>query len=482
MKEKSLKRNYLYNVIYKVANVIIPFITAPYIARVLGADGVGKVSYTESVVSYFVLFATMGIPIFGQREISYVQDKTEERSIVFWNTFVLQFVISLIISLVYFAFSYIWGGNLYYIFALNIFAVMFDISWFFQGIEEFGKLVLRSILVRIVNVIFLFCFVKTKNDLTIYAVGIALFPLLGNLSLWKYLRRYINRPTIKNLNPFGNIKTVLSLFIPTIAIQIYTVFDKTMIGLITKNDFQNGYYEQATKITKIVISMITAMGAVMIPRVGYYLKNKSNKDVINLIKKGYNFIWFLGIPVFIGMIVVAPNFVPWFFGDGYNEVVILLQILSALVLAICISNMTGYQYLIPTNQQSFLTVSVVVGSIVNFALNLLLINKYQAVGASIASVIAEMAVTICQMYLIRNQLPVWDILKLSKNYCIAGAIMGLITAIISTRIKASIIGTVILVVCGAAIYFLTLFVMKDSFFVNHIRQVYCKVKKQSGND
>ena len=182
------------------------------------------------------------------------------------------------------------------------------------------------------------------------------------------------------------------------------------------------------------------------------------------------------------MIVVAPNFVPWFFGDGYNEVVILLQILSALVLAICISNMTGYQYLIPTNQQSFLTVSVVVGSIVNFALNLLLINKYQAVGASIASVIAEMAVTICQMYLIRNQLPVWDILKLSKNYCIAGAIMGLITAIISTRIKASIIGTVILVVCGAAIYFLTLFVMKDSFFVNHIRQVYCKVKKQSDND
>ena len=477
MKEKSLKRNYLYNLIYKVVNVIIPFITAPYISRVLGADGVGKISYTESVVSYFVLFATMGIPIFGQREISYVQDKEQERSTVFWNTFSLQLVISLIICLIYFAFSYIWGGNLYYIFALNLIAVMFDISWFFQGIEEFGKLVLRSILVRILNAVFLFCFVKTKSDLTIYAVGIALFPLLGSLSLWKYLHRYISRPTLKNLNPFGYIKTVLSLFIPTIAIQIYTVFDKTMIGLITKNDFQNGYYEQATKITKIVISMITAMGAVMIPRVGYYLKNKSNKDVINLINKGYNYIWFLGLPVFVGIIVVAPNFVPWFFGEGYNEVIILLQILSALVLAICISNMTGYQYLIPTNQQSYLTASVVVGTIVNLVLNMILIRKYQAVGASIASVIAEMSVTICQIYLIRKQLPVWDILKLSKNYWIASAVMGLITAMINTRIQASIIGTMVLVACGAAIYFLILFILKDSFFINHSKQAYCKVKK-----
>ena len=223
--KNDVKLNYIYNAAYQVLMLIAPLITAPYLSRVLEPDGVGTVSYVESIVSYFTLFATMGISIYGQREISYVQDDIKKRTVVFWNTKVLGFCTSIAASVVYVIFALLQKeqSTLYLILTLNLVAVFFDITWFFQGMEEFGKTVARNAVVKLLQIAYFFLFIKTKDDMPLYVLGLGLFTALGNLSLWVYLPRYVSKVVWSELRPFCDLRVVWSLFIPTIALQIYNV-------------------------------------------------------------------------------------------------------------------------------------------------------------------------------------------------------------------------------------------------------------------
>lgn len=270
MQRKSVKLNYIYNVGYQILLLVVPMVAAPYLSRVLGPDGTGTASYVESIVAYFVLFATMGITTYGQREISYVQDDAGKRSAVFWNTKILEFISSTVAILLYVIFALLQKENsgLYLLLSLNLAAVFLNVTWFFQGMEEFGKTVTRNAIVKVLQLVYIFLSVRTKDDLPLYVLGLGLFTALGNLSLWAYLPKYISRVPRRELRPFKDIKVVWSLFVPTIAIQIYTVLDKTMIGVITGSSFENGYYEQAIKISKMLLAVVTALGTVMVPRIG----------------------------------------------------------------------------------------------------------------------------------------------------------------------------------------------------------------------
>ena len=244
MGKKSIRRNYIYNVSYQILLILTPVITAPYLSRVLGADGVGIASATEADVSYFVLAATFGIAIFGQREISYVQDDRAKRSRVFWETKLLQILTSLIVLLVYIPFALHQENRiLYLILTMNLLAVTASVTWFFQGMEEFGKIVLRNTVFKIVSILYIFAFVRRPSDLPLYVFGHSFFALSGDVSLWFYLPRYIDRPVIGELKPWKHLKEIVLLFVPSIAIQVYTVMDKTMIKVITRDAFENGYSE-----------------------------------------------------------------------------------------------------------------------------------------------------------------------------------------------------------------------------------------------
>ena len=322
MAQKSIKKNYIYNLTYQILTLITPLITTPYLSRVFGADGIGTCSYIESISSYFVLFATLGLTTFGQRETSYVQDDRKKRSIIFWETNIIELIASTLCIIAYVAFSFMQENkSLYLVLILNLLSVIANISWFFQGMEEFGKIVLRNIIFKIINIIYIFVFVKTQNDIIIYLFGVAFFGLINNLSYWISVPKYIDRPILKELHPAKHIKTVIALFVPTIAIQVYTVLDKTMIGAITKDPFENGYYEQAMKIAKLVLTIITSLGTVMIPRIGYHYSKGDTKIVKEYMYRSYKFVWLCGIPLTLGLIAVSDNFVPWFFGAGYDKVV-----------------------------------------------------------------------------------------------------------------------------------------------------------------
>ena len=476
MSKKSIKINYIYNVCYQMLLVLTPLLTSPYLARVLGADGVGTSSYIESISSYFVLFATMGITTFGQREISYVQEDYDKRTLIFWETKLLNVFTSLIAVLAYLFFArYRQNWKLYLVIVFNILAVLADISWFFQGIEEFKKIVGRNILFKILNITYIFVFIKNREDLIWYMLGHSLNLFLCNVSFWTCLYKYVGKPKWTELKPLRHLKVVISLFIPTVAIQIYTVFDKTMIGIITKNAYENGYYEQAMRIIRIILMVVTSLGTVVIPRIGYHFQKKEIEQVQDLLYKSYRFVWFIGVPLCLGLVGVASNFIPWFLGDGYNEVILLLCVLSFTILAIGISNVTGIQYLVPTNRQNILTKTVLIGAGINFTLNLLLIPDLKSIGAAIASLIAEIVITSVQLFYVRKELSIRKIVVSAFNYVISGSIMLLTISVIGNGFMSTILNTVILVICGGIVYFFVLLILRDAFLIGNIQKILQKI-------
>ena len=255
------------------------------------------------------------------------------------------------------------------------------------------------------------------------------------------------------------------------AIQIYTVLDKTMLGVIGGNSFENGYYEQAMKISKMVLTLVTSLGIVVAPRIGFFYKQEKINEVRELMYNAYRFIWMAWMPLCVGLILVSSNFVPWFFGNGYEKVALLLKILAPLVLAIGFSNATGIQYLIQTQRQNLVTITVVLGAFCNFILNLFLIPVFQSVGASISSVIAEFVVSIVQMLMIRKEISLFRVVIDGSRYFAASGIMAIFLTVLGRNMSASIIHTFILVGCGGLIYVLSLVIMKDSFLITNLELI-----------
>lgn len=476
MSKKSIKRNYVFNVTYQMLILLAPFITMPYISRVLGADGVGLNSYTNSIVTYFVLIAVLGTADYGQREIAYRQDDVKERSLMFWEVFILRGITSLM-SLGMFLFV-TWNSNyrlLYFIQSVNIISVLVDVNWFFQGLEEFGKIVTRNIIVKVLNIAVIFCFVKTNRDLPVYIASITVSILLGNISVWYLLPKYICRIPLREIRPFHNIKHVMQLFLPQIAIQISAVMDKTMLGMITGSEFENGFYEQADRIEKICLTIVSSLGVVMIPRISYIVAKGQKKLLDYYIYRAYRFVWMLALPMTVGLIGIADQFVPWFFGSGYEKTIILIRIFSVLLCIVGLSSVTGVQYFIPSGKQNQFTKSVVFGLAINFCMNMLLIHGYLSIGAAIATVAGEMTVTVSQLIMVRKIFSVKKILRSSTSYLIASVLMFTVLMLVKPLVGITIWGTVILVGIGSLVYFFALLIMKDDMILDGIQ---CFVKKR----
>ncbi len=474
MSKKSIKKNYLYNASYQTLVLLAPLITTPYVSRVLGPDNIGHYSFVKSIVSYFALVAALGITTYGRREVSYVQDNAAELNRRFWETKILQIITSSVVLFVYAIFVAFQSDRaLYLALVFDILFVLTDVTWYFQGIEDFGKIVIRNAVIKVVNIIFIFLMVKTRNDLVLYAVGNSAFLMLGNLIMWPNLIKNIGLPHWSRIRPFHDIGTVFSLFVPTVAIEVYTVLDKTMIGVITGDNFQNGYYEQAVKIAKVAMTIVTAVGPVIGSRIGRLFFDGEASSMHSLMYKGYRLVWAIGTPICFGLIGTSSNFIPWFLGSGYDEVVGLLHILSFLILAIGINNLTGC-YLIVTKRERFYSFSVIVGAVLNFLLNSLFIPKYRAFGASIASISAETAIAIVQLLYVRKELSIKTILRSGIIYWFGSGIMTCFVLFAKRFLPQSILGTGILIIIGALNYVLILFLFNDRF----TKDVFNKIKKQ----
>lgn len=475
--KKNLKKNYIYNLSYQILIIITPLITTPYISRTLGAEGIGINSYIESIASYFMLFAGMGASLYGQREMSYYQDDKKKRTTIFWEIKIITFITTLCMGLLYGCFYFFVSDRniLYVIYAINFLNVIVDITWLYQGLEEFGIITLRNIVLRVINIIYVFLMVKTPEDVELYAIGLLVVTLVGNILMWINIGRLIDRPRVCELHPLRHLKGIIELFIPTIAVQVYLVLDKTMIGLITDSSHENGYYDQAMKIAKIALTVVTAVSTVLVPRIAYYYEQKLSDKIEDLMYKAFNLVWLLGIPMCAGLIAVSPNFVPWFFGTGYDKVVDLLQIFSFLILAIGINTLTGGVYMIATKKQSQYTSTVIIGATVNLIINMLLIARFKSSGAAIASVIAESTIAISQLFFIRNNLSIKKVFATSRNYLFAAVVMFVVIHKIEGYLCPCIIHTFVLVFIGILVYGVLLLIMRDKFLLQNIRNILDKI-------
>lgn len=475
--KKSITKNYLYNMSYQILKIIVPLVTTPYLSRTLGAEAIGIYSYTLSVVTYFILFGTLGISLYGQREIAYVQDNKKERSKIFWEINLLRFI-TVLFSLIIFYLSFCRCNKYefyYKILILELISNIVDISWYFQGMEEFKKTVIRNTVIKLISVLCIFIIIKNSTDLYKYFIIYVLSNFLGNVSLWLYLPKYIQRISMREIKIWRHLKPTISLFIPQIAIQVYTVLDKTMIGAMIEEKDETGFYEQAEKIVKVLLTIITSLGTVMLSRVANTFAIGNKEQIKLYIKRSFNIVYFLAFPMIFGIISISNQFVPIFFGMGYDKVKLLIKVLSPIILIIGLSNVVGNQLLITTKRHKEYTVSVFLGAGVNLILNLILIKFIKSIGASIATVIAELVVTITQLYFIKKDINVKEIIKNSINYFMAGIIMFLICLIVKRIIIVDIISILIQVILGALTYFISLLLLKDKFFYEIIDMIKEKI-------
>ena len=469
----SVKKNYIYNLAYQILIIIVPLITTPYVSRTLGAESIGIYSYTYSIVTYFILLGSLGITMYGQREIAYVQEEKYKRSKVFWEIIFMRFItLGISLILFYIAFTYNNQYSMYYkILIFDIIANAFDISWLFQGLEDFKKTVIRNTIVKLISICCIFIFIKETTDLWKYFIIYVFSNLIGNISLWMYVPKYIEKVPLNKLQIFKHLKPTIALFIPQVAVQIYTVLDRTMIGIIVANKSEVGYYEQAQKIVKLLLTLATSLGTVMLPRMANTFAKGDKKKLEEYTKTSFQFVLLLSFPLMFGMLSVVSEFVPVFYGSGYDKVTILINIILPIILIIGLSNVIGTQYLLPTKRQKEFTISVTAGAIVNFMLNIFLIKLWGATGASIATVIAEITVTGLQFYIVRKEIKLMDVIKISKNYFIASMIMFAVSYIVGHLIENDVISMAIQIVLGIITYFSILFLMKDKMVCGELKKL-----------
>lgn len=468
MKNGRLVKNYIYNTLYQILVLIAPLITTPYISRVLGVTNIGIYQYSQSIANYFVLIGAVGTSLYGQREIAYLQDNSKERSTVFREIEIFRLTATLLCTIVYFMIFCTHGSypKIYTILMLEVLATAFDISWFFMGMENFKITVIRNTIIKLTGIVCVFLFVKAPDDLGIYTMCVTAPLFFGNLSLWFSLNKYLGKAslTIQEL-VYGirdRLKPIFVLFLPQVAMDVYLLLDKTMIGILGSHIDQVGYYSQGQKIVKIVLMVVTSLGTVMLPAMSALFAKGDHEGIVKSVKTAFRIIYMLSFSLLFGLCAVASRFVPIFFGKGYDPVINLIIIISPILVIIATSNVIGKQYLLPTNQQKAFTVSVLAGAGVNFILNMLLIHFWDAVGASIATVIAELAVTGVQCWYVRKQLPLKECLTSGIRYAIYGAIMFLAVRGVGLFLPAGKIWVLgVMIVFGIIVYVGELLITKD---------------------
>lgn len=479
-KNKSIAQNYILNLIYQLLLVVTPLITTPYLSRVLGVKNNGIFGYTFSIVSYFILFGSLGVSTYGQREIAYVQDNEEKKSKIFWEIVCFRFITYFFVIIVYYIwFCRIGEYSLYYkLLIIEMLANAMDITWFFQGIENFKKPVIRNLIVKVLGIILVFLFVKSPIDLWKYFLVYVLSDFIGNVTLWIHLKQFI-KIRIDKVNFRKHIKPILILFFPQIAIQIYTVLDKTMIGNITNSMDAVGYYDQAQKIIKALLLIVTALGSVMSSRIAYAYSKKNNSDIKRYLTQSIHMVWLIAVPFILGVIAISNKFVPWYFGKGYYEVISLMNCTTPILLLIGLSNITGVQYLIQVDKKNGYTISVIGGAIANIIFNTIFITKFNAIGAVYASILSEAIVLLIQMFWVRDVITIKDVVIPCGKYLISGIIMFLSVKLLTNYLVISAIHTMVEVLLGGVVYFGCLVLLKDKFFLGIVCQILENLKNKN---
>ena len=473
MKKASVSENLFYNILYQVVITVLPILTTPYVARVLGLEASGIHSYTESIVTYFILFGSLGTSLYGIREIARVRDNPQLLSQTALEILALK-IILLIATLVVYAPVLCVGSEyavIYRIHLINVVAGGLDISWFYQGIEDFKKVTIRNFIVKILFVISLFVFVKSPEDLPIYVFSIVASTLFGNLLMLYYLPKYAKLKTCKKISVLPHLKGSLILFVPQIMNYIYALLDRSLLGWMTNTD-NVGIYDQAQRLIRMVTGILMSLGYVMMARISNLSLNDDTEGIKKYIRKSINFTLFLALPAMFGIIAVANDFIPFFLGEEFLEVIPTLKKLSPLILTLSINSILGVQLLIPIGKEKRYTLATVMGALTNVLLNVILIPRLGILSACIASLSAELVVfTIC-FIAARKMLSVKNVFKDNIFVLLASVVMYFAVILVSKLSLGLFVKLILEVAVGGLVYLAVTLITKNEILFS----IFGKVK------
>ena len=478
--QPSLKKNIAISTLYQILLIILPIVTAPYIARVLGPDQSGVYDYTTSIMTYFAMFAALGTASYGVREIARVRDDAAMRSKLFWEIELMTVMTSSVCIVVWFIFIALTPQykTIYLVLTMGLLSTMFDISWFFAGMEQFKYTVTKNAACKLIGVILMFLFVKKQEDLLLYVIIIISSTMIGDLSMWLYVPRFVEKVDFRTFTFRKHFHETLIYFVPTVATSVYTVLDRTLIGVITNNKAENGCYHYAMQIVNMMKALtFSSLNMVLGSRLSFLFAEKKYDEIKEKIADSTNYILFMGIGICFGMLGVAKRFVPVFLGAGYDRVVTMLILMSPIVIIIGISNCLGSQYYTPAGYRKLSARYIITGAVVNLLLNLVLIPKFWGYGAIVASLIAEGAITVLYLKNCNGYLRVSTIIKDSWKKLIAGLIMLIVIKVLDGIISSDIVALFVEVAVGFTAYLAAVTLLRDSFMTDLVMGKILKRKR-----
>ena len=393
-------KNYLYNLSYQILTIILPIITVPYVTRIFTSEDLGSYGFYYSIVSYFSLFAMLGIGIYGTKQIAAARDVSS----TFWNIYAIQLIASILALFVYVMTLLSipkMSGIVPITLGIVLLTKMIDISWLFTGKEDFKKITLRNTMVKVAGVISIFTFIKSSEDLYLYIFLIVIFDFLGQFVMWIPAKKFIKRPSFNGNAIKKNLQPIVLLFLPQVAISLYVVLDRTLLGLLGSYS-DVGIYEQGQKLTSILLTVVSSLGAVMLPRVANLLSERKEEEAQNMVRFSFILYNLIIFPMIFGLIAINEVFVKLFLGQNFQDVKYVLYIIVFNIMFIGWTNILGYQVLVVRNKNKEFMLSTTIPAIVSVAVNIAVIPFFGYIGASITSVVVETLVFAIQWYYSRN--------------------------------------------------------------------------------
>ncbi|MHC9537667.1 oligosaccharide flippase family protein [Dellaglioa sp. BT-FLS60] len=467
---KKIITNVAYQGLFQLVKIIMPMITIPIVANALGPTGIGTYNYTGSIVGYFLLFAGLGIPLYGSREIATKRDSKIEMSRLFWEIEIFSVLISGISMIIFLIFATFSNYKIiYYLQAMLIFSSMLDISWFFRGIEDFKKITLANLLVSILTFIMIILFVKKSSDIYIYVGTMTFGTVISQMVLWLFIFKKISFVKVTLRQVISHFKNIGTYFIPQVGMTVYLNMNRTILGLVIGTTAV-GFFSNANIIPAILAQLILTVDSVMLPKLTYLYSKGENEKIFKLWDIVFNFQLFITIPIMVGLILVVPKLVPWFFGPKFSGIEHYLMAMSLLVVIIPMGSAISRQYLIPIGNMKYYNLSVVVGAIISLIVNLSLIPFLGIWGAVIGTLVAETFVTVTRVIkLIKETGFKYKWIEFLK-YLIASIIMFVITRAVTVGYPSGLVTNIVQSLIGATIYLIVTIMIKANPIMELIKK------------
>lgn len=450
----KLLKNYFYSMIYQVINLLTPLLTLPYLAKNLGKENLGNFAFVNSILQYFLIFTTLGISIYGNREIAKVKENKEKRSIVFFELCKIKSIAGIFVLSVYFFYVVYFIKSLelkliYCVMSGYIFSNIIDISWFYMGIEQFKKIAKRQFLIKISLLILIFLLIRNRSDLLLYIWIVVILEIASQIYMWINLDKEIEYKFFHNTKMLSHLTSLFSLFLPIMITTFYTNMDKIFIGnYINKEEV--AIYDVSLKIITILITLVNSMTPVMISRISNSLRDE--KATQKYIYNSFKYLSLVAFPMTFGLMAISKELIILFLGIEFEKSGIVLSLLSFMIVANVVGSIFVNYIMIPFGKEKIYQKVVYIMAIIYLLLDILLIPKYGAIGAAIACTSAHIIIIIIQSYFLRNCINIKEIILSMKNPFLVGLLMFMMMEVISFRDISPLLTLFIKITIGILFY------------------------------